>query len=358
MQMKGMLLALLCSVFSPAVLAQEWKAGEQHGTTALASAGVRDAQQRDTLRFTVWYPAPASSNETPLTIGAPDAPLFDVGRSAIGAPIAGDRLPTLLLSHGNGGSARMMGWLGTALARAGYLVIAVDHPGNNGAEEMTLAGSILTWLRADDLQAALAAVQADPRLGQHVDARRLGVVGFSAGGYTALLAAGARPQLQRLLDFCEAHPSDGVCQPQPEAPTHTLRARQQALASAKLQPCLAGADRSRAIPGIRAVHLLAPAIVQAFAPEQLQALQQPVAIVLGEEDDIAPPATNGEMAAALIPGAALQRLPGVGHYDFLSSCTALGEQQLGPVCSSRVPRAHTHRGAAEGVIAFFRHALK
>jgi predicted dienelactone hydrolase len=27
----------------------------------------------------------------------------------------------------------MMGWLGTALARAGYLVIAVDHPGNNGA---------------------------------------------------------------------------------------------------------------------------------------------------------------------------------------------------------------------------------
>ncbi|KAG1486650.1 hypothetical protein G6F53_013920 [Rhizopus delemar] len=51
----------------------------------------------------------------------------------------------------------MMGWLGTALARAGYLVIAVDHPGNNGADPMTLPGSVLSWLRADDLRAALAA---------------------------------------------------------------------------------------------------------------------------------------------------------------------------------------------------------
>ncbi|KAG1240655.1 hypothetical protein G6F61_014151 [Rhizopus arrhizus] len=83
----------------------------------------------------------------------------------------------------------MMGWLGTALARAGYLVIAVDHPGNNGADPMTLPGSVLSWLRADDLRAALAAVQADPVLGAHVDRSRLGVVGFSAGGYTALLAA-------------------------------------------------------------------------------------------------------------------------------------------------------------------------
>ncbi len=358
MQIKGMLLALWCSVFSPTVLAQEWKAGEQHGTTALASAGVRDAQQRDTLRFTVWYPAPASSNETPLTIGAPDAPLFDVGRSAIGAPIAGDRLPTLLLSHGNGGSARMMGWLGTALARAGYLVIAVDHPGNNGVDEMTLAGSMLTWLRADDLQAALAAVQADPRLGPHVDARRLGVVGFSAGGYTALLAAGARPELQRLLEFCTVHPADGVCRPQQEAATHTLQARQQAAASPRLQPYMAAADHSRTIEGVRAVYLMAPAIVQAFAPAQLQALRQPVSVVVGDGDAVAPPATNGEVLAAQVPGATLQRLAGVGHYDFLARCTPLGEQRIGPLCSGPVPRAHTHRDAAQGAVAFFRHALR
>lgn len=357
MRTKAMLLAALCGVASSGASAQAWNAGELHGTTTLASAVVRDAQRRDTLRFTVWYPAPVSSKEAPLNIGPPGAPLFEVGTSALAAPIAGDRLPTLLLSHGNGGTARMMGWLGTALARAGYLVIAVDHPGNNGADEMTVAGSVLTWLRAQDLQAALDAVRADPRLGPHVDGERLGVLGYSAGGYTALLAAGAQPTLQRLLDFCSTHPDDGVCMPQPEAPDHTLQARRQAMASLPLQPYVVNADTSRAIPGVRAVYLLAPAIVQAFAPGQLQALRQPVEIVRGDADGIAPPATNGDLAAARIPGAELRRLPGVGHYDFLSACTPLGEQRMPPLCSGPVPRTRTHHEVEERVIAFFARTL-
>lgn len=335
-----------------------WTAGERHGTTTVASASVRDAQHRDTLRYTVWYPAPADSSEVALAIGPPGAPLFDVGRSALDAPLAGARLPVLLLSHGNGGSARMMGWLGTALARDGYLVIAVDHPGNNSADEMTLPGSMLSWLRADDLRAALAAVQADPMLGPHVDPARLGVVGFSAGGYTALLAAGARPNLQRLLAFCTAHPDDGVCRPQQETTTHTMEARVAAASSPALSPWISHANDARAIPGVRAVFLLAPAIVQAFAPAQLSSLRQPVSIMLGEADTVAPPQSNGEAAQALIPHATLQRLPDVGHYDFLAACTAAGVQRLPELCNTSIPRAETHREAVDAAMRFFADALR
>ncbi|WP_295552939.1 alpha/beta hydrolase family protein [uncultured Stenotrophomonas sp.] len=351
----GMFLMASVDVASASEL---WRAGERHGTTTVASAAVRDAQHHDALRYTVWYPAPAGSTETALTIGPPDAPLFDVGRSAMDAPIAGKRLPTLLLSHGNGGSARMMGWLGTAMARAGFLVIAVDHPGNNGVDEMTLPGSVLSWLRADDLRAALAAVRADPLLGTHVDPERLGVAGFSAGGYTALLAAGARPDLQRLLAFCRAHPDDGVCRPQQEAVSHTMQARLAAAASPTLSPWMSHANESRAIPGVRAVFLLAPAIMQAFAPEQLTSLKQPVSIVLGEADTVAPPQSNGEAVQALLPGAALQRLPDVGHYDFLAACTAIGLQRLPELCSSSVPRADTHAQAVDAAVRFFAEALR
>ncbi|UQA22361.1 alpha/beta hydrolase [Stenotrophomonas sp. NY11291] len=359
MRMTVAVLGMILMVSAAVADASETQAaGERHGATTVASAAVRDAQHHDALRYTVWYPALAGSRETALTIGPPDAPLFDVGRAAMEAPVAGDRLPTLLLSHGNGGSARMMGWLGTSLARAGYLVIAVDHPGNNGIDTMTLPGSILSWLRADDLRAALAAVRADPVLGPHVDPERLGVAGFSAGGYTALLAAGARPDLQRLLAFCRAHPDDGVCRPQQEAATHTMEARQAAAASPALSPWVAHANDARPIPGVRAVFLLAPAIVQAFAPEQLSSLRQPVSIVLGEADAVAPPQSNGEAAQALIPGAVLMRLPEVGHYDFLAACAPAGLQRLPELCTSRKPKVDTHAQVVDAAVRFFADALQ
>ncbi|WP_322548229.1 alpha/beta hydrolase family protein [Stenotrophomonas geniculata] len=359
MRMTVAVLGMILMVSAAVADASETQAaGERHGATTVASAAVRDAQHHDALRYTVWYPALAGSRETALTIGPPDAPLFDVGRAAMEAPVAGDRLPTLLLSHGNGGSARMMGWLGTALARAGYLVIAVDHPGNNGIDTMTLPGSILSWLRADDLRAALAAVQADPVLGPHVDPERLGVAGFSAGGYTALLAAGARPDLQRLLAFCTAHPDDGVCRPQQEAATHSMEARVAAAASPALAPWISQANDARAIPGVRAAFLLAPAIIQAFAPEQLSSLRLPVSIVLGEADTVAPPQTNGAAAGVLIPGAELQRLADVGHYDFLAACTATGQQRLQDLCTTSVPKAQTHAQAVDAAIRFFDHSLR
>ena len=106
----------------------------------------------------------------------------------------------ILLSHGFGGTARIMAWFGTALARHGYVVIAVDHPGNNGRDPMTVGGAVLSWERPGDFATALDKVKSDPSLGQHLDLDRLGAAGFSAGGFTALVEAGARVDLNRFSD--------------------------------------------------------------------------------------------------------------------------------------------------------------
>jgi predicted dienelactone hydrolase len=220
---------------------------------------------------------------------------------------------------------------------------------------MTVTGAILSWDRAEDLRAALAAAVRDPALGPQFDLARLGVAGFSAGGFTALVASGARVEPARLDRFCRDHPEDGVCRPQREFAVTAAD-----IAAARARPDVAAdyahAGDDHAIPGIRAAFVLAPALVQALDPASLERLALPVAILLGDADDVAPPDTNGIVAARLIPGAALERLPRVGHYDFLAACTEAGRAVV-PQCQTLEPQDETHRRAIEAARAFFARTL-
>ena len=326
--------------------------GELHRIAHTPTAAVRDAGHSDALRITVWYPASGGA-EAPLQIGPPGHPLFDAGHAAADAPFAAGRHPVIVLSHGFGGSARIMAWFGTALARAGNVVIAVDHPGNNGRDPMPLAGGLLVWERAVDLRVALDAARSDPTIAPHLDPRRLGVAGFSLGGFTALLAAGARADIDHIVQFCHSPQADATCAAQAEAPDQTMAAREQALKTPRMAAEARHAGDDYAIPGVRAAFLMAPGGIPAIAPDSLRHVQVPVRILLGDADAIAPPLSNGETAARLLPHATLKTLPGVGHYDFLADCTALGRRQLPPCRQLPVPRAQTHTTAIAEATTFF-----
>ena len=331
--------------------------GERHLTAVNPTAALRDAEHRDTVRVTVWYPAAADAKEVSLDIGPPGKPLFKVGQAAPDAPFVDDaRRPVILFSHGFGGTARMMAWFTLPLARAGYVVIAVDHPGNNGQDKMTIGGAIMFWDRPGDLAAALAAAKADPVIGPHLDLRRLGVAGFSAGGFTAIAATGVHVDTQHLQTFCTANPSDGICMPQKEFPLST----EQMLAAAQspeLAPEVAHSGDNHAIPGVRAAFAIAPAIVQAFDPASLKADEAHIAIILGDADPVAPPDTNGRVAARLLPRAEIRELPGVGHYDFLATCTPAGVAAI-PVCADKAPQDPTHQAGIDFALEFFKINLR
>ncbi len=349
-------LALTLALFGVALAVQAGPVGERHITTTDATAALRDAEHRPTVRVTVWYPAAADSVEERIDLGPPGRPIFLVGAVAQKAAFADDKpRPVILFSHGFGGAARMMGWFGTALARAGYVVIAVDHPGNNGVDKMTVAGAVMPWDRVQDLAAALTAVKADPVIGPHLDLARLGVAGFSAGGYTSLVSVGARVDMNRFLAFCQKNPTDGVCAPQKEFPV-TQADLKAAFGSPELAAEFARAGDDHRIPGVRAAFVMAPAIIQALTPESLATIKAPVAIILGDADVVAPPSTNGLVAARTIPGVELKALPGVGHYDFLSTCTPFGLAHV-PVCSAKVPQDATHKAAIDMAVAFLDRAL-
>jgi predicted dienelactone hydrolase len=327
--------------------------GERHLVAHNPTAALRDADHRDQVRVTVWYPAPDTVEEASLDLGPPGKPLFLVGSAAPNAPFVDvRRRPVILFSHGFGGTARMMGWFTTNLARAGFVVVAVDHPGNNGADKMTAPGAIMFWDRPGDLKAALAVVREDPVIGPHLDMRRVGVAGFSAGGFTALAAAGAQVDPDRFLAFCKDHPEDGVCKPQREFPL-TLDEAFKALEAPELAAERAHARDDHTIPEVRAAFAIAPAIVQSLDPASLRSLKSPVAILLGDADRVAPPNTNGGVAARTIPGAELKVLPSVGHYDFLSTCTQAAMESV-PLCNElRAQQDRTHQAALQMAFGFF-----
>jgi predicted dienelactone hydrolase len=307
------------------------------------------------LRLLAWYPAVPEAEEKEVTAG----PVFVAGRVAPGAPWAdAGRHPLVLLSHGFGGAARQMTWLGEALARAGYLAVAVDHPGTNGIDGITPAGAYAPWLRAADLSRALDAVLADPVLGVHVDRGRIGVAGFSIGGWTAALLLGATADFDRFRAFCRSPERDAICNEQVEFPLNYERQRAE-LEAAGAESLLDGETRSWRDPRVKAGVLIAPALVQALAPDSLSRIGVPMRLVAGDADRVVPTPSNAQLLARRVPGARLSVLAGVGHYDFLSLCSPAGRPLAPALCEEPgPPRAQTHATTSAAVLGFFAEKLR
>ncbi|MCE2564636.1 alpha/beta fold hydrolase [Komagataeibacter sp. FNDCF1] len=348
------------SLFSLLFLPNETMAfpvGERHFVATEVSAEKRNADHQDKLRVTIWYPALNGSDEQSLDIGPVNDPRFKPGSAAPDAPFFDtQRRPVILLSHGFGGSARIMAWFGTALAREGYIVIAPDHPGNNSLDPMTLGGALLFWKRPADLATALHAAETEPLIREHLDLSRVGVAGFSAGGFTSLSVAGARVDLSKLLAFCKAQPTDGVCAPQKEFPisyqNSTSFFKKPEVVS---DVALAGDDMS--IPEVKAAFVMAPALVQSFNPTSLRQIKIPVTIIAGDSDITAPPSTNADIAASLISGSQIYHLPKVTHYDFLSECGPNSIAHI-DICHSLRDRKQIHQDVLYSALNFFDKTLQ
>ena len=360
----GLAALFLCGCASPATetdLSSTYPvAGEVIETYARPGAAMRDAEGRDTQRVTIWYPAGEDAVATPRLIGSEPTPFFISGEAADGAAFAPEagRLPLVVVSHGFGGSARQLAWLGTALAREGYVVAAVDHPGNNGFDDRTPEGALLYWERSDDLRHAIDAVLAAPEWGPRIDAERIGAIGYSMGGASVLIQLGARPDRAAFEALCAASADSSLCAPTISDGDFGTVTRAEVLnGSDAIRASTATEFEARRDTRVDAALLIAPALGPILSREDLTGVAAPILILQGDRDTTTPAAENAQVFAASLPNDRLVLLEGVEHNAFLGLCGMAARVRYAPLCGGSVPREETHRRAIEEAVQFFAEAL-
>ena len=161
------------------------------------------------LPLTVWYPAVIPAGEAQLTTYAdalgsgqgdparPVVPFTFAGRALRGATpdVAKGPYPLLIVSHGYPGSSVLLTNLTENLASKGYAVVAIQHTDSTHADATVFASTLrnrpLDIAFVLQTMARLADKGSSDFLAGVVDADTAALIGYSMGGYGALICAGA-----------------------------------------------------------------------------------------------------------------------------------------------------------------------
>lgn len=251
---------------------------------------------------TLWYPAQpgieSRLGSSPIRTGYLAV--------ADGTPALRPASPLIVLTHGTGGSAQSLAWLATGLARHGALVVAADHPASSGGDPER-ASMMQVWTQPEDVRHLLDTLLASS-WGTRIDPRRIASVGFSLGGASAMLLAGARLDFERFPTFCQTH-DDGACRAFAHHFNH-VDAQFYARTNADL-----------AEPRLRAAVAIAPGFTEAFTAASLRSLRTPLLLITGGRDQQLPPQTHVHPMQHLLPANGQYReISDAHHFSFLPLC--------------------------------------
>jgi len=309
------------------------------------------------LATTIWYPTVKTAIEELWQVG-----VFTAGWSAPGSDVLenGAPYPLIVLSHGTGGAALQLSWLAEHLASNGYIVAAVNHHGNTAFEESLLPqGFVLWWERTRDLSVVIDKLLVDRRFGKLIDQERIGLAGFSLGGYTVISALGGITDLKKKEEFCVKNSSSSLCELPPEAKFTISDLRANLENDTQTLESLRRAGKSYKDNRVKAIFSIAPVHGPAFTEESLTKISSPVALLVGDADKQAPAKNNAKKLANSIAGSLYEELPNVSHYTFLSRCNAKGRQFVKQLCNDQggVKREEVHSLVASKALSFFDQSL-
>ncbi len=234
------------------------------------------------LKVEVWYPAAMAAGQEQRVVYPSAMPgteprtsgpkSFDIAGKAArdAAPVKDQRFPLVIVSHGYPGSRYFLTYLTENLASKGYVVAAIDHTDSVFGEVRGFASTLLN--RSNDQLFVLASIQQQARAPQSwlfglLEENNAAIVGYSMGGYGALISAGA--------GLSESSPLNKFVPGGYLADWNRASPKYQALARSGLKAIVAIAPWGEQPP------------YSAWDGESLAAIHIPALFIVGDHDDVA-----------------------------------------------------------------------
>ena len=303
------------------------------------SVGLREVVLPDSLepagiRTWLWYPTRVPPEPWMANI-------YLVHTRTNPVPVPG-RKPLIVLSHGSFGYVFALHHYAEYLATHGYIVATPMHPHDNNADSSGTHTDLQLVGRSRHIARTIDGVLRDPIIGPLVDEQRIGLVGFSAGGFTALTVLGAMPDFARINEYCEGNRDDGVvCSGGFEGKVRIERPDW----------------RQTPDPRVKAAVLMAPGMGFMFPRKTLQTVTKPVLMYRAASDQaIRHPYSEEWIAENLGRQPEYHVVPGE-HLVFIAPCPP---GRTADVCTDPpgVDRHVVHATINAGMVDFFERTLR
>jgi predicted dienelactone hydrolase len=321
--------------------AQDYSAGER--TLILI-----DSSRNRTVKTELWYPTSEKDPEAKMATELP----FLLDPTIRDAEIKGGRYPFVLLSHGTGANRFGLAWIAISLVKNGFIVAAPDHWGNTYDNKIP-EYFVRYWERPEDITFVITQLLSDKDISKHIDNSRIGMAGYSFGGYTAFALAGAEADCMKFKNAARTK------QGKKEFTIPEMDGLPELIEKI---PCDLVPATDLSDNRIKAFVAIAPALGLAFSSaDQVSRIKAPVMIIGAANDRIAPVETNARHYKRLLPASEYIELPGkTGHYIFLNDAgeDLKSEAAVYYVDDRFVDRRLIHDQVNELILNFFRSKLE
>jgi predicted dienelactone hydrolase len=280
------------------------------------------------LSGAVWYPcatAPIALQVGPLSVFA-----------AEDCPVVGTNLPLIVFSHGRTGSFLGHRDTAQALADAGFVVAAISHPGDN-AQDSSHSDDLSAFVeRPADIKRLVDYLLGSWSHASAIDPTRIGLFGFSRGGYTGLVVVGAEPRFSAAVGMCAGQTS-AIC---------------EEVRRGSFEPLVHDGRIKAAV--------IADPLSIFFTKTSFDEVRVPIQLWRSERGgDGVTPASVANVAEELPMKPDFRTVPNSQHFSFLPPCPEDMARRAHELCTDPpgFDREAFHGEFNARVLDFFRHAL-